>query len=145
MYLRKKRRIITKKEKEVFSYLPQCDVGGYNVDPAPQPDPQQPIWDMAGIHTKMEKKQMVDASFFPNPYNYLLSGQANSVFGQLDRFTWYKGIQYTLIWAKAEPTPGNFSEAYFGEVKRVLDTIRDLYTNSGRESAKNKKVMFLLP
>lgn len=118
-----------------LSYLSACDTSGYSL--------QTPsaVWDVAGIYSKIQDDQVGNSTFFPDPYNYTASSQANTVYGQLDRKIWYKGIQWSLWWGQIETAPGVFD---FTVPDKVLNTIRDLNLNSGRSSAVNKKVQFLL-
>lgn len=118
----------------VISYLSACATSVAGGEPPSNLAP----WDVAGIYTKIEGYQQPLASFFPNPYNKDATGQADSVFGQLDRFAWYKGIHYTLDWGSVETAQGvyDWTEADF-----ILNTVAGLT----RATGQNKKVMFLLP
>lgn len=166
MAIRKKRQT-NLKEDVVFSFLPQCDVGGYNTGNndggggTPPPGPDQTAWDVAGIWTKIEDAQhqtIVDYSktgkaaldqthnWFPVNYadNPNSATNLDSVFGQLSRWIWYKGIQYTVKWGSVEDLNRASGRFRWDEIDYVMNTIRDLYAITGLDSAKNKKVIFLL-
>lgn len=132
----------------MFSYLSRADFNGYNVSESP--NPTQAAWDIVGIYSKIEDYQMGNTGFFPTSYNHTLSSHVNSVYGQLDRFMWYKGIQYTIVWGDIETTKWTSSaqaqaDPNWAPIDKLMNTIRDLYTNSNRLSAQNKKVLFMLP
>lgn len=115
-----------------FSYLSGCN-------PKPPAAPaEEAAWDIAGIWAKIENNQIGNANFFPNPYDKDAAGQADSIFGELDRYTWYKGIQYQLDLGAMTNANGTIN---FDEPDFILNTIRDLT----RPTGQGKKVIFLLP
>lgn len=115
------------------SYLSACATSVAGGEPPSNLAP----WDIAGIYTKIEGQQQGHPSYFPNPYNKDSAGHANTVFGQLDRWTWYKGIHYAISWGDIETSPGNFN---WSEPDFILNTVGGLTRSTGQ----NKKVMFLL-
>lgn len=116
-----------------ISYLSACATSVAGGEPPSNLAP----WDISGIWTKIEGQQQGNANYFPNPYNKDAAGQANTVFGQLDRWTWYRGIHYGISWGDIETAPGvyNWTETDF-----ILNTVGGLT----RATGQNKKVMFLL-
>lgn len=131
-----------------FSYLSICNVDGYNVTNSqpPEPPPTDEAWEMAGLWTKIEGYQQNNNNWFPTNYRTNPNAAANvdTVYGQLDRFLWYKGIQYLVKWADIDNGDVNPANWNWGPLDTVVNMIRDLFTISGRESAKFKKIMFLL-
>ena len=126
----------------MLPYLSRCDTSGYGA--APPPDSNLAAWDVAGIWTKIEGQQRAQTQFFPTNYDHTLGSQANTVYGQLDRFTWYKGIQYPLCWGLTESKVNGILTRNWSEPDRILNTVGDLYANSGRASAQAKKVIFII-
>ena len=144
-------------------------MSGYNVgtDPGggdpPPPNPTQAAWDVAGMWSKIEDYQhqnIVDYTrtgtasliqtntykWFPVTYANNPTSPTNqeSVFGQLARWIWYRGIQYTARWGKIERLPSEGGTRW-DELDFVINTVRDLYAITGLDTAKNKKVIFLIP
>ena len=143
----------------MFSFLSRGDVSGYNV--VGSSVPAVAAWDVAGIWSKIEDYQHQtilnpgDAGYDPTtgldsthtwfPLQYVSNPNSASslasVFGQLADYTWYRGIQYTVRWGEVERSAGVFN---FAELDYVVNTVRDLYSITGKTSARNKKVQFLL-
>lgn len=126
----------------MLPYLSRCDIAGYGA--APPPNSNLAAWDVAGIWTKIEDQQRTQSQYCPTTYDHTLGSQANTVYGQLDRFTWYKGIQYPLNWGEVESKTNGILSRSWTEPDRVMNIVGDLYVNSGRTSAQGKKVIFII-
>lgn len=88
----------------------------------------QTNWDMIATHNHM-----------PNPYlpDSTLARHVDSVFGELDRKKWMRGILMDLDWGKIETSDGVYDWTF---VDFVMDTIRTLPKTTGQD----KKVIFLI-
>ncbi len=98
-------------------------------------------WD-PGQYAKIEQYQYNEAmvanhSHMPNPYQPNNTAHADTIWGELDRNMWMKGITVFAEWGKIEKTPGVFTWTF---VDFVLDTVRNLT----RPTGQGKKVMLNL-
>lgn len=113
--------------------------GAINSISAIPPQNNDPVF-AAGIYTKLEPAQQGNATYFPANFTDS-EAQKDSVFGQLARKTWYRGTMYETNWGEIETSPGVFDWA---ELDHLMNTVRDLYTISGRASSQDKKVLLFL-
>lgn len=119
-----------------LSFLSKCNTHGFgNLPPAA-------AWDVVGIYSKIQSEQVGNSTSFPDPYSPTSAGQIDSVYGQLDRKIWYKGIQHECYWGDIETSNGVYN---WTALDKVINTVRDLYATSGRTSGQNKKVQLLIP
>lgn len=97
-----------------------------------------------GIYTKIQAEQMNHAmvanhNHMPNPYlpNSGTSQHVDSVFGELDRKAWLKGILIELDWGKIESAANTWNWDF---IDFVFNTIRTLPKATGQD----KKVLLLI-
>ncbi len=134
----------------VYTGMPgQISIPNY-VDPAIPPDgggggggggTTTVAWDPGQV-SKVEQYQYNEAmvanhAHMPNPYQPNNAAHADTVFGELDRLQWLRGIQISAEWGKIEKTPGVFTWTF---LDFIFDTVRGLT----RATGQNKKVFLLL-
>lgn len=98
-------------------------------------------WD-PGQYAKIEQYQYNEAmvtnhAHMPNPYQPNNAAHADTIWGELDRLQWKKGILVSPQWGKIESTPNVFDWAF---IDFVLSTVRGLTRTTGQ----NKKVLLLI-
>lgn len=116
----------------------KAEISGGTVDP-----PTTMEWNPGQI-AKIEDTQYYEGtadnlthSHMPKPYQPNNSGQADSIWGELDRLQWLRGIMVKAEWGKIEKSPGVFTWDF---LDFVFDTVRGLT----RPTGQNKKVILLL-
>lgn len=93
-----------------------------------------------GIYIKIGTSQNASTSLFPFPYDSNAASTSSSVYGQLDRLTWLRGIQQEANWGEIDnddPNPNNWN---WTELDRKFRTIKALPRSTGQ----NKKIILLL-
>lgn len=103
--------------------------------------PGDVAWDYGQI-AKIEGYQYNEAmtanhSHMPNPYQPNNTAHASTIWGELDRLQWLRGILVQAEWGKIETSPGVFNWTF---LDFVLNTIKGLQRTTGL----NKRLWILI-
>jgi len=114
--------------------------------PLPIPDPPDPetvVWEgYTGIYAKIEQNQFDSTTHFPVDPPYLGTGFTRSVYSELQRYTWMRGIQIDLDWGTTES--GASGGVYdFSQYTAILDKVQDL-ADYDAQHGSNKRVLMLI-
>lgn len=90
--------------------------------------PSTVVWtDVPGIYAKIEQTQFTDnkATHFPPAYNVNAStlGHTSSVYYELQKYKWFRGIQIPLNWKDIETSEGSFSFTYLNQIFDMVESI----------------------
>ena len=128
-----------------ISLFAQCDVGRSASIPPEEPgDPEPTLKFYPGIYTKIMDFMLDSNTLLPtSPF---VDTDTTSVWGQLNRNMWMKGIMWTVGWGEIEKSTGDDWSTLDYVMDKVgnPDSPINIYNISGRASAQNKKVLILL-
>jgi len=98
--------------------------------------------DVPGIYIKIGTGQNASTSLFPFPYDSNAASTATSVYGQLDRLTWLRGIQQEANWGEIDNGDINPDNWNWTSLDRKFRTIKALPRSTGQ---KKKIILMLTP
>ena len=128
-----------------FSLYAQCDVGrSASIPPEDPGNPEPTVKFYPGIYTKI-MDFMLGGSLLP--FTQFQDSDTTSVWGQLNRNAWMRGIMWTVGWGEIETQEGVYDFSHLRDVLDIVgnpDSPKNIYNVSGRASAQNKKALFLL-
>lgn len=93
-----------------------------------------------GIYLKIGTGQNASTTLFPFPYDSNAASTSDSVYGQLDRLTWFRGIQQEANWGEIDNGDANPNNWNWTALDRKFRTIKALPRSSGQ----NKKILLMV-
>lgn len=123
-----------------FSVFAKCDV---TAPTSATPPPPPAVKFYPGIYTKA-MAFMMNNTYFPATFT---DADTTSVYGQLNRNTWFRGVLWPVDWGAIETSQGVYDWTGLDNICDVVGdpaSPKNIYNISGRASAQNKKVLFLV-
>lgn len=123
-----------------FSVFAKCDV---TAPTSATPPPPPAVKFYPGIYAKA-MAFMMNNTYFPATFT---DADTTSVYGQLNRNTWFRGVLWPVDWGAIETSQGVYDWSGLDNICDVVGdpaSSKNIYNISGRASAQNKKVLFLV-